>query len=368
MASSSMTKRSRNCPNKIKKIIRCTFFIGSFLAFLLLEHSSCHAYPLSTYRNGQKSSPRIQTVPKFSSSVHHTNGDDSGPGFTSEGPRHIALICDGNSRWAKARNLPSVAGHAAGARRLIELVGALKRKGVDYCTVYVFSTENWRRPESEVRDILSVMEETARLFYGQALRDDVRVKVLGDLNDERIPSGLREILERLERESGGIGSPPDDNNKLTLSIAINYGGRQDILNASKRLALALAEDDSFDLDAITEERFASFLGTANTPDPDLVIRTSRYVFSLSLSLFWSFSLSLSLTCLETISLTSHSFNFSECRVSNFLLWNIAYAELYFADTLWPDFDETSLDDALDWYKQRERRFGARKATERGSRL
>jgi undecaprenyl diphosphate synthase len=218
---------------------------------------------------------------------------------------------------------------------LIETVKALKaRNGVKYCTMYAFSTENWRRPAEEVRDILSVVEETTRRFYDWALREGITVRVLGDLNDERIPSGLREVIERLERESGGTGSgtaPADgEGNKLTLSIAINYGGRKDILNASKRMALALAEDESFDIDAITEETFGSFLATASLPPPDLLIRTS------------------------------------EARLSNFMLWDLAYTEIYFIDTLWPDFDEASLDDALDWYRQRKRRFGARQATEQGS--
>jgi undecaprenyl diphosphate synthase len=199
--------------------------------------------------------------------------------------------------------------------------------------MYAFSTENWRRPASEVRDILSVVEETTRRFYDWALREGITVRVLGDLNDERIPSGLREIIERLERESGGTGAPADgEGNKLTLSIAINYGGRKDILNASKQMALALAEDDSFDIDKITEETFGSFLATGSLPPPDLLIRTS------------------------------------EARLSNFMLWDLAYTEIYFIDTLWPDFDEASLDYALNWYRQRKRRFGARQTTEHESRV
>jgi undecaprenyl diphosphate synthase len=316
--------------------LRCAplfaFSVVALLAFGL-EHSTCHAYPLSSSYNGRISHPRIRPAQIFASSTHHnTNGDDSGPIPASEGPKHVAFICDGNSRWAKARNLPSIAGHAAGANRLIEIVNALKRKGVAYCTMYAFSTENWRRPASEVRDILSIVEETTRRFYDWALREGVSVRVLGDLNDERIPSGLREIIERLERESGGTRTPAGDGNQLTLSIAINYGGRKDILNASKRMALALAEDDSLDIDAITEEKFGSFLATGSLPSPDLLIRTS------------------------------------EARLSNFMLWDLAYTEIYFVDTLWPDFDEASLDDALDWYKQRKRRFGARQVTEQGSRM
>jgi undecaprenyl diphosphate synthase len=306
-----------------------------------LEHFSCHAYPLSTSNNGwhksNPKSPRIRPTDRFASSpLHHTNGDDSGAisaAASEDGPKHIAFICDGNSRWAKARHLPSIAGHAAGANRLIETVKALKaRKDVAYCTMYAFSTENWRRPASEVRDILFLFEQTTRRFYDGALREGITVRVLGDLNDERIPSGLREIIERLERESGGTETHSDEGNELTLSIAINYGGRKDILNASKRMALALAEDDSLDIDAITEETFGSFLATANLPPPDLLIRTS------------------------------------ERRLSNFMLWDLAYTEIYFIDTLWPDFDDASLNDALDWYRQRKRRFGARQATEQGSRI
>jgi undecaprenyl diphosphate synthase len=319
--------------------LRCTplfaFSIGILLLAFGLDHSSCHAYPLSISNNGHISNPRIRPTSIFAASSHQqTNGDDSGPiPAASEGtPKHIAFICDGNSRWAKARNLPSIAGHAAGANRLIETVKALQRKGVAYCTMYAFSTENWRRPASEVRDILFLFEETTRRFYDWALREGVTVKVLGDLDDERIPSGLRDIIERLERESAGTGTSADEGNKLTLSIAINYGGRKDILNASKRMALALAEDDSLDIDAITEEKFGSFLATGSLPSPDLLIRTS------------------------------------ESRLSNFMLWDLAYTEIYFVDTLWPDFDEASLDDALDWYKQRKRRFGARQATKQGSRM
>jgi undecaprenyl diphosphate synthase len=339
MASRSAQTRGSRRSIRINNYLRCTplfaFSIGILLLFGL-EHSSCHAFPLSTSsNNGHKSSPRIRPTRSFASSTqHYTNGDDANSlPASSEGPKHIAFICDGNSRWAKARHLPSVAGHAAGANRLIETVKALKkRKDVKYCTMYAFSTENWRRPASEVRDILSVVEETTRRFYDWALREGISVRVLGDLNDERIPSGLRDIIERLESESGGTGDNADEGNKLTLSIAINYGGRKDILNASKRMALALAEDDSFDIDAVTEEMFGSFLATANLPPPDLLIRTS------------------------------------EARLSNFMLWDLAYTEIYFIDTLWPDFDDASLDDALDWYRQRKRRFGARQATEQGSRI
>jgi undecaprenyl diphosphate synthase len=241
-------------------------------------------------------------------------------------PRHVALICDGNSRWARARNLPAVAGHAAGAERSVQVLRALRDTGqVTHCTMYAFSTENWKRPESEIRDIWTVMEQTAKRLYSAVLEENMILRVVGDLSDDRIPASLREILQSLEQETlekstfipGENGDTP-----VTLCLAINYGGRQDILNASKRLAKLIANGE-VDPDSVTEETFAACLDTSNVPDPDLIIRTS-----------------------------------GEKRLSNFLLWNAAYAELYFTDTLWPDFDAASVRDALDWFSKRRRRFGA----------
>ena len=186
--------------------------------------------------------------------------------------------------------------------------------------MYGFSTENWKRPESEIRDILLIVEQTARRFYRRAIEENVRVRILGDLTDVRIPKSLKDMLDKLEHDTHN--AVDDKDGGLTLCLAINYGGRQDILNATKRLAARIidgTQDEDF-----TEKDFASLLSTSGVPDPDLVIRTS-----------------------------------GESRLSNFLLWNIAYAELYFTNVLWPDFDEACLETALVWYAQRRRRFGAR---------
>jgi len=271
-------------------------------------------------------------IPFLSPSLAAVNGEHSRPDATatdgdngSAVPKHVAFVCDGNSRWASSRNLPQAAGHAAGADRLIQILDALKGSGVTYCTFYAFSTENWNRPASETRDILDVMERTAKQLYGRLLKEEnVRLRVLGDLDDVRIPGSLRDVLEQLVSRTDEATRDRDD--ALTLSVAVNYGGRQDIVNAAKRMARAAAagEIDIDDGGGVTEEYFASLLGTSGVPDPDLIIRTS-----------------------------------GESRLSNFLLWNAAYSELYFTKTLWPDFDRAALSEALDWFARRRRRFGTR---------
>lgn len=244
-------------------------------------------------------------------------------------PKHVAIICDGNSRWAKARGLPAAAGHAAGAERLVQVLQTLQKMGVSYCTLYCFSTENWERPVNEIDDLMRVMEQTARRFREQVLASEARIKVLGDLDDQRIPSGLRSILTQIEDETAAIDvSEP----RQTVCLAINYGGRHDILSAAKRLAQeAIASSDSSYIDSLTEDDLASNLGTGGIPDPDLLIRTS-----------------------------------GEHRISNFLLWNIAYAEIYFTDTLWPDFDSNCVSRALSWFSRRHRRFGSRETVMNGT--
>lgn len=239
-------------------------------------------------------------------------------------PRHVAFICDGNSRWAQARGAPASVGHLAGADRLIDCLHTLKRAcGIEYCTFYGFSTENWKRSPEEIRDILFVMEQTARKFYTKAIDEQVRVKILGDLDDSRIPQSLCHVLQKLERDTAGFPST-----SLTVCIAINYGGRQDIVNASVRMAQAIASGD-LHADEVTEDDFSSLLYTSDIPDPDLMIRTG-----------------------------------GEKRLSNFLLWNCAYSELYFCNDLWPDFDDSSMLEALEWYSSRSRRFGGRKNAEK----
>jgi undecaprenyl diphosphate synthase len=326
----------------------------------------------SLFMTSSSSSP----VPQRNGKEQKMNDDDDDKKKASSIlPRHVAFVCDGNSRWAKARNLPAIMGHARGADRLVQVLKALLqynnnqgRRAVSYCTMYGFSTENWARPAQEVADIFAVMEATVHKFYAQIMQqENLRFRILGDLDDDRIPASLREILQKLERETAHRhhdGYDDNDHNKSsqgqTLCVAINYGGRRDILQASKRLALqalaaaakadtssATAEaattrtttttngstssDADFDLDRfMTEEAFASLLCTAGIPDPDLIIRTS-----------------------------------GEYRISNFLLWNAAYSELYFSEVFWPDFDETCLNQALSWYATRKRRFGSRQERDGG---
>jgi undecaprenyl diphosphate synthase len=280
-------------------------------------------------------------------------------------PKHVAFICDGNSRWAEQRHLPTAAGHIVGAGRLVDLLETVRQDGIEYCTLYGFSTENWSRPPEEIQAIFRVMEQTARTLAPTVMtpnsitpndndndNDDnendsalLRIRILGDLQDQRIPIGLRSILEDLQQASSrmdnkdqqeyddakedangganGDGPSKKKKNVLTVCVAINYGGRQDILQASQKIAQAIANGDISSSDLITEDMLASYLSTAGIPDPDLIVRTS-----------------------------------GECRLSNFLLWNCAYSELYMTPILWPDFDQSCWKDALHWYQQRQRRFGA----------
>eukprot|EP00521_Asterionellopsis_glacialis_P017837 CAMPEP_0195303554 /NCGR_PEP_ID=MMETSP0707-20130614/33002_1 /TAXON_ID=33640 /ORGANISM="Asterionellopsis glacialis, Strain CCMP134" /LENGTH=297 /DNA_ID=CAMNT_0040367141 /DNA_START=387 /DNA_END=1280 /DNA_ORIENTATION=+ len=269
-----------------------------------------------------KTQRRMKTIclAQKSHSSGKTPNDNDDDSSSPTIPTHIAFICDGNSRWAKARFLPTAAGHAAGANTLINTLQSLKQVGVAYCTFYGFSTENWKRPPEEIREIFVVMEQTARQFYHQAVQERVQVKILGDIDDQRIPTELRDSLRKLERDTAAI---PDS--KLSVCIAVNYGGRRDIINAAMKLSelsSQLQDSDSWENDS--EELFSSLLCTHGIPDPEMIIRTG-----------------------------------GERRLSNFLLWNTAYSELYFVDDLWPDFDKKCLDLALKWYSNRCRRFGGR---------
>lgn len=263
-------------------------------------------------------------------------------------PRHIAFICDGNSRWARQNMLPKSMGHAAGADRVMNTITSLKQRQtlsqltttdgedtrkqhtIEYCTLFAFSTENWSRPSSEITTLFKLMERIA-IQYRQhdAIREGkIQIDLLGDLNDERIPEGARRELQRLQIESHNICNRRREENAhadiLTICLAINYGGRADILQAARSLAQSIASGE-LSLDAIhNESEISKRLSTVHLPDPDLVIRTG-----------------------------------GEKRLSNFLLWNAAYAELYFTDILWPDFDNEALEEALVWYGDRSRRFGGR---------
>ena len=256
----------------------------------------------------------------------HTNGNGNANASnddTTSTPsrrllRHVAFVCDGNSRWAKARYLPASVGHAAGANRILESLTTLQTAGVEYCTMYGFSTENWKRSPKEVLDILSLIEQVATSYYQKAMDDNVRVKILGDIDDVRIPASLREALRTLQRDTAGDGTCTK---QLTVCLAVNYGGRRDIINASLRLGKAIAAGQ-IDPSTVSEADFSALLCTNGIPEPDLVIRTG-----------------------------------GEKRLSNFLLYDAAYAELFFTDTLWPDFDASRLEEALVWFASRSRRFG-----------
>jgi len=227
-------------------------------------------------------------------------------------PRHIGIIMDGNGRWAKKRGLIRSAGHRAGTDATRKIVRACGELGVQYLTTYVFSAENWGRPSGEVSMLMDLLVEMTRKEIAELNANNVRLKAIGDLS--RLPPKTRqELLNGIESTSGNSG--------LTLVLAISYGGRSEIVHAVKEFALQYSKNPSL-LDNLNEEVFRSFLFTKDIPDPELIIRTG-----------------------------------GEKRISNFLLWQSAYAELYMTDILWPDFDKAALLDAIADYNKRDRRFG-----------
>ena len=225
-----------------------------------------------------------------------------------EVPRHIAIIMDGNGRWARNRRLPRIAGHRRGVEAVRATVRACAERGVEYLTLFAFSSENWRRPAEEVALLMQLFQAALSNEVEKLHRSGVRLKVVGDTR--RFAPKIRRLIEEGERLTA-------ENRRLTLSVAANYGGRWDILQALGRLAR-----DNPSLNEIREEMLAPYLVMSYAPEPDLFIRTG-----------------------------------GEQRVSNFLLWQLAYSELYFTDTLWPDFGAAALDDAIASYRRRERRFG-----------
>ncbi|NHR07284.1 isoprenyl transferase [Chromobacterium haemolyticum] len=221
-------------------------------------------------------------------------------------PRHIAIIMDGNGRWAKKRFLPRVAGHKRGLDTVREIVGACKELGVEYLTLFAFSTENWRRPQEEVSFLMDLFIRALEHEVSKLHNNNIRLRVLG--SRERFSADLQERILRAEEKTAG-------NDGLALNIAADYGGRWDILNAVNGL---IAEGATH----IDEEALSQRLSMPWAPEPDLFIRTG-----------------------------------GEQRISNFLLWQLAYSELYFTETLWPDFDRAALETAIGSYQCRERRFG-----------
>lgn len=225
-------------------------------------------------------------------------------------PRHIAIILDGNGRWAKKRALPRKAGHLAGSETFRSIATYCKEIGVQYLTVYAFSTENWKRPEDEVSGIMKLLDK----YLHEAIRDmqkkQIRMKVFGDVS--RLSPSLRKLIEKTDEISQEIEG-------FQANICINYGGRAEIVRAAQRYAEDFAQGKAGEL---TEESFSDYLYSAGIPDPDLLIRPG-----------------------------------GEYRLSNFLLWQCAYSEFYYTDVLWPDFTPEELDKAIDEYNRRDRRFG-----------
>jgi undecaprenyl diphosphate synthase len=232
-------------------------------------------------------------------------------------PQHIAIIMDGNGRWARQRGLPRIEGHRQGDTSVGEMIEACRDWGIPYLTLYTFSAENWRRSEEEVRALMLLIELVARREIDTLDEKDVRIHVMGRLDE--VPDSLRAELGRdCERTR--------DNRGLNLILAINYGGRREIVDAARELAHQVAEG-RLQAEEIDEERFAGSLYLPGVPDPDLLIRAG-----------------------------------GELRISNFLLWQLAYAELYVSPVLWPDFRRDHLAEAIREYQQRERRFGAAPVT------
>jgi len=224
-------------------------------------------------------------------------------------PRHIAIIMDGNGRWAKQRYLPRVAGHRRGVEIVRATVEACVRQGVEYLTLFAFSSENWRRPEDEVSFLMQLFVHALEQEVAKLHESNIRFRVIGDL------SRFEPQLTRLIAEGEQLTR---DNNRLTLTVAANYGGRWDMIQAVTRMLKVRPQLAA----GFSEADLLPYLSLAYAPEPDLFIRTG-----------------------------------GEQRISNFLLWQLAYTEMYFTDTLWPDFDAEALDKAIASYQQRERRFG-----------
>ncbi len=231
-------------------------------------------------------------------------------------PAHVAIIMDGNGRWAASRNLPRIAGHRAGAQALRRIIEAAIRHGVKWLTIYAFSSENWQRPQSEVVDLTGLLRHYLRHEVAELARQGVQLRFLGD--HSRFEADIRAELDRAQALTSG-------NTRLCLNVALSYGARHEIVQAMRGLAQAVS-DGALIPDAITETDVARALSTGDMPDPDLMIRTG-----------------------------------GEQRLSNFLLWQSAYAELVFLDRLWPDFSADDFAQSLAEFTRRERRFGARPA-------
>lgn len=227
-------------------------------------------------------------------------------------PQHVAIILDGNGRWAKKRGMPRNYGHVQGAKNVEVICRAAYDMGIKYLTVYAFSTENWKRPQDEVDALMKLLNQYMKNCQKTAKKNNMKVRVIGD------KSGLSEPIQR---DIEALEEATKAYDGLNFTIALNYGGRDELTRTVKKIAAAV-KNGEIDPGDITEELISRYLDTAGLPDPDLMIRTSY-----------------------------------ELRISNYLLWQLAYAELYFTEVPWPDFDEKELQKAVEAYKQRDRRFG-----------
>jgi len=227
-------------------------------------------------------------------------------------PTHIAIIMDGNGRWAADRNLPRIAGHRAGVDAVRRVVEDCARFKIPFLTLFAFSTENWNRPQSEVSGLMVLLDQFLKKELRTIMKNNVRLSTIGQIDD--LPNNVQQTLREVVEQSSV-------NDGLTLTLALSYSGRDDILEAVRKITAAVQRGD-LNPDAIEPDTFSSFLHTDGMPDPDLLIRTS-----------------------------------GEQRISNFLLWQIAYTEFYVSDKLWPDFESVDLLEAIETFNSRERRFG-----------
>ena len=225
---------------------------------------------------------------------------------------HIAIIMDGNGRWAQKRNLPRAAGHKKGAEVVKEIAQEANKRGIKFLTLYAFSTENWQRSPDEVNDLMDLLRQYLKSELSELQKNGVRIVFIGER--EMLPADIRSSMRRLEDDT-------KNNAKMTVCIALSYGSRQEILQAVRKIA-TLAKRGDIKPEEIDDKMFSDMLYTQEIPDPDLVIRTS-----------------------------------GEQRLSNYLLWQVAYAEFYFSEVLWPDFDRAELEKIIENFNKRERRYG-----------
>lgn len=228
-------------------------------------------------------------------------------------PNHVAIILDGNGRWAKKRFMPRNYGHAQGSKNVEKICEEAHKLGIKYLTVYAFSTENWKRPEEEVNALMKLLRSYLKDCIKISTKNNMKIRIIGDVS--KLDDDFKESIAQLEESSA-------NNTGLNFQVALNYGSRDEMIRAMKKM-LSDYDNKQFTIDQIDETLYESYLDTKGIPDPDLLIRTS-----------------------------------GEQRLSNYLLWQLAYTEFYFTDVLWPDFNKSELLKAIDYYNKRDRRFGA----------